>query len=289
MLRVSRNVSVGQVHVEQRVLGRVRRAGLPFAVPEPVTTLDGRTVVETAEGPVTVCRWIDGVRLELADVAMLERFGRAAGLLGNALAEVPLTDVVDDWLGDPVRVPGVADFGELCDSLRAAGVGAGQTALFLAAAELVGQEWSGNRSVLPRQVIHGDLGWSNALADPATGRISAQLDFEFVGSGWRVQDFLAALYNSPALDAPDWPVHVAAFARGYASVCRLEAAEAAALPGLLRARSFGSALTRAGRWRAGKAPLEEFTVRISRLRTTTDWLTANGERFQEIVAAANEH
>ena len=287
VLRVSQSVSARQVRVEHRILGRLRGAGLPFEVPEPVPTAEGETVIETAAGPVTLCRWIPGVRPDLEDVPTLERFGRAAGMLDNALADVPLADVVDDWLGDPLLVPGVPDIGELCDELRAAGIGAEQTAVLGEAARRVGREWIGRREVLPRQVIHGDLAASNALADRSTGRVSALLDFEFVGSGWRVQDFLAALYNSPVLEAHDWPLRVEAFARGYASVCRLEPAEVAALPGLLRARSCASALYRAGRWRAGKARLDEVAGRLRRLQAVTDWLVADGEAFQALVAGAN--
>ena len=282
------SVAVGQIRAEHRVLGRLRRAGLPFAVPEPLSARGGETVVETAVGPVTVCRWIPGVRLDLEDVVMLERFGRAAGLLDNALADVPLEDVVGDWLSDPLRAPGVADIGELCDDLRAAGIGAEQTQALVAAAGCVGWEWSERREVLPLQVIHGDLAGSNALADADTGRVSALLDFEFVGSGWRVQDFLAALYNSRVLEAGDWQPRVTVFARGYASACRLEAAEVAALPGLLRARSFASALYRAGRWRAGTASLDQVTGRIDRLRATTQWLAANSDTFQALVIAADD-
>ena len=287
VLRVGRSGSVGQVRAEHRVLGRLRRAGLPFEVPEPLPARDGGTLIETADGPVTVCRWIPGVRPDLEDIAMIERFGRAAGLLGDALADVPLEDVVDDWLRDPLQVPGVTDLGEVCDDLRAAGVSAGETDVLVAAARRVGQEWSEQREVLPRQVIHGDLGGSNTLVDPDTGRISALLDFEFVGSGWRVQDFLVAMYNSPVLDAHDWPLRVEAFARGYASVCRLGPAEVAALPGLLRARSFGSAAYRAGQWRAGKARLDEVTGRIRRLQAVTDWLATEGDRFQKLMATAD--
>jgi Ser/Thr protein kinase RdoA (MazF antagonist) len=61
VLRVSQNLSAPQVAAEHRLLERLRRAGLPFAVPEPFAALDGRTVVETGEGPATVCRWLAGV------------------------------------------------------------------------------------------------------------------------------------------------------------------------------------------------------------------------------------
>ncbi len=56
------------------------------------------------------------------------------------------------------------------------------------------------------------------------------LDFELAGVGFRVQDIVAAMYNSTALGAPDWPRRTAAFLRGCTSVRRLEPTEEAALP-----------------------------------------------------------
>jgi Ser/Thr protein kinase RdoA (MazF antagonist) len=66
VLRISENLSVAQVHAEQRLLRWLRRADLPFEVPEPVATTGGLTVIETAAGPATLCRWLPGVRPDLA-------------------------------------------------------------------------------------------------------------------------------------------------------------------------------------------------------------------------------
>ena len=50
VLRISQNLSAAQARAEHRLLGRVRAAGLPFGVPEPVATLSGDTVAETPAG-----------------------------------------------------------------------------------------------------------------------------------------------------------------------------------------------------------------------------------------------
>ena len=104
VLRVSQTLSAAQVRAEHAILRRLRLAGLPFQVPEPVAAPDGSTVVETAAGPATVCRWIPGVRPDLGTQAALERFGRAAGLLGDAMLDVPLEEGLrlGDWRGDPL-------------------------------------------------------------------------------------------------------------------------------------------------------------------------------------------
>jgi Ser/Thr protein kinase RdoA (MazF antagonist) len=58
VFRISKNLSAAQVRAEHRLLERLRRAGLPFRVPEPLPPLDGSTLVPAAAGPATLCRWI---------------------------------------------------------------------------------------------------------------------------------------------------------------------------------------------------------------------------------------
>jgi homoserine kinase type II len=287
VLRVNGSLTAAQVSAEHRILRGLRQAGLPFAVPEPVPARDGRTVAPTAAGPATVCSWIPGVHPDLGGKAALEGLGRAAGLLDDALRAIPLGDVTGDWRTDPLQArPGARDVGSAVRELRAAGISAEQACALEAAARQAGRGyWPGAAGPLPAQVIHGDLGASNVLVDEATGRVSGLLDFEFAGAGFRVQDFLAALYNSGALDAPDWPSRTAALVRGYASVRRLGSAEARALPGLLLARSLGSALWRVDRWRNGQARLSEVDDRLSRLAATVRWLSFNGGALRDLAAA----
>ena len=168
---------------------------------------------------------------------------------------MPLAEALRDWRTDPRWVrPDDPPVDVLCGELRSAGMSAGQAGLLGKAARRAGRWWPGAGG-LPAQIIHGDLAPGNVLADPGTGEVTGLLDFELAGAGFGVQDILAALYNSTALGAPDWPRRTAAFLRGCASVRRLEPAEVAALPELLIARSLGSVLWRAARWRAGPRAL----------------------------------
>ena len=287
VLRVSGFLSIAEVRAEHRILRRLRHGGLPFQVPEPVAAPGGRTVIETTAGPAAVCRWLPGVRPGMDGKAAFERFGRAAGLLGGALADVPLADALRDWRTDPRWVrPGDPPVDVLCGELRSAGMTTEQAELLGAAAHRAGRWWPGTGG-LPAQVIHGDLAPGNVLADADTGEVTGLLDFELAGVGFRVQDILAALYNSTALRAPDWPRRTAAFLRGCGSVRGLEPAEVAALPELLIARSLGSVLWRAARWRAGLGRFDEVTAHVGRLEATTRWLAANGDAFLSVAAAAN--
>ena len=61
----------------------------------------------------------------------------------------------------------------------------------------------------------------------------------------------------------------------------------AALPELLIARSLGSVLWRAARWRAGLGCFGEVIAHVGRLEATTRWLAANGDGFLSVAAAAN--
>ncbi|MFC4014445.1 phosphotransferase enzyme family protein [Nonomuraea purpurea] len=285
VLQVSQTLSAEQVGAVHRTLRWLRPAGLPFQVPEPVAARSGDTVIETSAGPATVCRWIPGVRPDLTSQTALERFGRAVGLLGEAMLGVPAEDGLGDWRGDPLAHPAVPHVGALCRQLRAAGISAERTARLDAVARRVGQEWSAGGGGLPTQVIHGDLAASNVLVDEDTGEVSGLLDFEFAGVGFLVQDITAALFNSGTLETRDWQPRTAAFLQGYASVRPLDAAEADALPRLLLARAVGSALSRAGRWMNGKAQLGEVADRIRKLEDTTRWLDANGGKLRSLAAA----
>jgi homoserine kinase type II len=287
VLRVSGFLSAAEVRAEHRILERLRRGCLPFQVPEPVAAPDGRTVIETPAGPAAVCRWLPGVPPGMDGEAALERFGRAVGLLGAALADMPLAEAVRDWRTDPRWVrPGDPPVDVVCGQLHSAGMRAGQAAVLDAAARRAGRWWPGADS-LPAQVIHGDPAPGNVLADPDTGEVTGLLDFELAGAGFRVQDILAALCNSMALRAADWPRRTAALLRGAASVRCLEPVEVAALPDLLIARSLGSVLWRAARWRAGLGPFGEVTAHAGRLEATTRWLAANQDAFVSVAAAAN--
>jgi homoserine kinase type II len=287
VLRVSGFLSVAEVRAEHQILRRLRQGGLAFQVPEPVAAPDGRTVIETPAGPAAVCRWLPGVHPGMDGEAAFERFGRAAALLGAALADGPLNDALRDWRTDPRWVrPGDPPVDVLCEELRSAGMSAGQADLLGAAARRAGRWWPGAGG-LPAQVIHGDLAPGNVLADPDSGEVTGLLDFELAGAGFRAQDILAALYNSAALGTPDWPSRTAALLRGCASARRLEPAEVAALPELLIARSLGSVLWRAARWRAGLGHFGEITAHAGRLEATTRWLAANQDAFLSVAATAN--
>jgi homoserine kinase type II len=287
VLRISQNLSAAQARAEHRLLGRLRTAGLPFRVPEPVRTLADDTVTETEAGPATLCRWIPGVRPDLAGEPALERFGRAIGLLSRALRPVGWSDAPQHWDGDPLRAhPDAPRAGELARALRGAGVPASQVRRLEAAAGRMEPGGPETGAGLPVQIVHGDVGASNTLVDERTGEMTGVLDFELAGPDARVQDLLVGLLLSGALAGPGWTRRAAALVRGYAGVLRLGQAEITAVPDLLVSRCVGSVFWRAGRWRRGQSALSDVADRVAVLEATETWLAVHRGRLLSVLAAA---
>lgn len=285
-LRISQNLTTAQVRAEHRLLARLGRAGLPFAVPAPVPLPDGSTVADTPDGPATLCEWIPGVRPDLRREAALERFGRAAAELSDALATVPPQDTPNDWQDGPLQAsPDVAALGR---DLTAAGLHTAQVEVLRDGADRAEAAWEGLAGRLPTQVVHADLAASNVLVSPDTGVVTGVLDFEIAGYWIRAMELTVALALSGAAHGPGWPARAAAVARGGAWGERLTAAELAALPDLIVVRAMGSTLWRAGRWRRGRSGLAEVSGRLDVLAETLRWRTAEGGELGHIVSAAGQ-
>jgi homoserine kinase type II len=285
VLRISQNLTAVQVRAEHRLLARLRQAGLPFAVPEPVPALTGAFLVETAAGPAAVTKWLPGMVPDLSDEQALERFGRAIGRLSVALDQVPRQDAPHDWLMSPHVHPDVPDVAEMCRKLVAAGISSELTRLVTTFEQ--GSWLTGADAGLPVQVVHGDVGASNVLADERTGEVTAMLDFEMAGAELRVQDLVVGLKHSGALDAPDWQRRTAALARGYCGARELTEGEATAVPDLLLARAIGTVVWRAGRWYRGQASLDEVSVRLRRLAAADMWLASHGRELRDVLRHAS--
>lgn len=284
VLRISQNLTPAQVRAEHRLLARLARAGLPFAVPAPVPLPDGGTVADTPGGPATLCEWIPGVQPDLSQEAALERFGRAVAELSDALAAVPPQDTPGDWQDGPLQT--ASDVAALARGLTAAGLDAGRAGVLRDGADQAAVAWEGIAGRLPGQVVHADLAPSNVLVSPDTGAVTGVLDFEIAGCWIRAIELTVALALSGAAHGPGWPRRAAAIARGGAWGERLTPAELAALPDLIVVRAMGSTLWRAGRWRRGQSSLAEVASRLDVLAEALRWRSAEGGELGHIVAAA---
>jgi homoserine kinase type II len=283
-LRISQNSTAAQVRAEHRLLARLARAGLPFAVPAPVPLPDGSTVADTPDGPATLCEWIPGVRPDLSQEAALEGLGRAAAELSDALATVPPQDTPHDWQDGPLQA--LADLAALTRDLTAAGLPAERARVLRDGADRAVPAWEAMAGGLPTQVVHADLAASNVLVSPETGVVSGVLDFEMAGYWIRAIELTVVLALSGAAHGPGWPRRAAAVARGGAWGERLTAAELATLPDLILIRAMGSMLWRADRWRRDQSSLAEVADRVDVLAETLRWRAAEGGELGHIVAAA---
>lgn len=122
----------------------------------------------------------------------------------------------------------------------------------------------------------GDPAASNTLADPASGRVTAILDFEFAGTDFRAQDIVVVLYSSGALDGPDWKQRAASLIAGFSSSVRLTESEVRALPAMILWRSVGTVVWRAGRLRRGLDKTALIAERIEDLVHTMNWIEHHG-------------
>jgi homoserine kinase type II len=286
VLRISQNLSAGQVRAEHRLLARLRRRALPFALPEPVPDCSGETVAETTAGPASLVRRIAGVRPDLRAGPALERFGAALGHLSTALAGLPLEDAPQDWSGGPLAtLPAALGLAELVAELSRAGVGAAPAGLLLASADRAGGWYRRAAAGLGVQIVHGDLGPSNVLVAAGSGRVTGILDFEIAGPDVGIQDLVAALLLSGALTGAGWQSRAAALRRGVVSVRPLAGPEIEAVPELLICRSVGSVLWRAGRWRRGLAGLDDVVARLDELAATVEFVARSGDQLCTLLAA----
>jgi homoserine kinase type II len=284
-LRISQNLTSAQVQAEHRLLAQLAQAGLPFAVPAPVALPDGSTVVDTPGGPATLCEWIPGVRPDLSQEAALERFGRAAAELSDALRDVAPQDTPHDWQDGPLQALSDDD-GALVRDLTAAGLDDGRARVLRDGADRAVAAWDGIAGRLPTQVVHADLVASNVLVSPDTGAVTGVLDFETAGCWIRAVELAVVLALSGAVRGPGWPRRAAAVVRGGAWRERLTSAELAALPDLILVRAMGSMLWRAERWRRGQSSLAEVATRLDTLAETLRWRTTEGGELEHIVAAS---
>lgn len=280
VLRINAWLDAGQLEAEARLLDRLNAAGLPFRVPCPLAGADGSRRFDTGAGNATLSRFIPGRRPELDTPEAFRRFGTTAGQLAVALAGVPDYALVSDWTGGPMTlVRDAAQVGSLARALAEAGIEHARTGPMVGYAATLLTTWDANAGHLPRQLVHGDLAASNALVDDA-GDTVAVLDFELCGLDVRVQDLVAPLMLTQALDRPSW---TRALVAGWSSVQGLTTPELEAVPMLLEALAFSSLLWRAQMWTRGSASLDDVSGRLTRFVEMRGWVRAHGS---ELVTAA---
>lgn len=133
----------------------------------------------------------------------------------------------------------------------------------------------------PKQIVHRDFDASNILVDQQ--RITAALDFEFVGNDIRILDLCVALSWWPFSlfgTGQEWPV-MDAFGMAYVAVLPLAIEELLLLPAAFRLRDVASLVYRIGRYFAGLETTTQIQHRIQHSLWREKWLSANTAMLQK--------
>ena len=274
-----------QVRREHALLGALASAGLPFAVPAPIPTRGGETLVAVPGGDrvATLFDVIRGRAPDRTDPRHIRAVGEALGHLHRALAAIDLgpdssEHVTYGMLGrihprvpDPISAP---------DDLP---LGSDERARLRRILEGVIEAVPTLYATLPVQLCHCDYGPGNTLF--VGDRVSGVLDFEFAGPDLRAIDTATGWYWSQSRWADDPWTPIAAFAAGYRAVLGLTEAEIAAAPALARLERAAGLVHWVGRLRAGQADPAFAREQGERLLAVDAFVAENGRRLVEALAA----
>ncbi|WP_158607515.1 phosphotransferase [Flexivirga caeni] len=254
------NLSVEQVRTEHLLLEWLNARELPFQLPRPLRTLDGTTVLTLTDGrAVALQTLIHGRNPDDSDrEALLTATGFTTLL--RALAEAPQQLAPSDWMETRLRDihGGVDDLDDVLGRLSRYGADVRWLRETLAREDDV----SCALRALPQQIVHGDIGRSNALTDGA--RITGLLDFEIAGWDARISDVgtaLLSLGGDPA--TAEGRASIRTLMQQFTTMLDLSSEELEVVPEVVRQRLAGSVIWGAGRWlRSRQGTIDEVVDRL---------------------------
>lgn len=285
-LRVYQNTrDLGRIRYEHALLMGLQDAGLPFAVPLPLTTRAGDTysVFASGRGEAVAALFpaIRGQRPHLGDAAAAMACGLALAQLDETLAQIELDHRLSTrpTFGDLLTEDTFAETQELPISIE--NRTSLQTLLRILATKVPNLYRQS-----PQQVIHSDLGRANALL--IESRVSGLLDFELASPDLRAMDFAVGLwaFGLSALEVGRAWECIEAFSAGYGRRVRLTREEIAALPTLLRLREAASLIHWGRRFQRGLTDEKEIARRATSMIDLDMWLSAYGEELVQRAEAS---
>ncbi|QHW34548.1 phosphotransferase [Paenibacillus rhizovicinus] len=278
------------VSLEHAVLSELNKAGLSFRVPAPAANFDEATVTRTPEGKLAaVFSYIEGVRPAIAVASHIEGLGRAAGELTRKLGELHALSAFK-----PVYQP-YYEFEETHAAMHVEAIRCLSSKLPLTSEQEEKVESllaARNRLTaliarfkeLPRQWIHGDIVFANALA--AGKSIVGLLDFEFCTVDARAMELAVVCAEFPCEDDALSLERISLLCKGFGSQFRLENEEIAALPDLIQLRMIDVWLHFAGRLAEGLDGEEVWIRQIERISFVCDWVERNRAQLHTAFQAA---
>ncbi|MBX3000149.1 MAG: phosphotransferase [Caldilineaceae bacterium] len=270
------------IRYEHRLLTWLAQRELSFAVPAPVSTVDGDTLVSTAEGWGALFPLLPGAPPDHCQIEQIRAVGAALGELHCALVDYTLVphphfhsygDLrhVHPTIPDPFALT-LADLGlpaapDLIDLLARWQADLAELDEFTRCVYIH----------LPLQMTHGDYVPSNTLFH--AGRLTAILDFEMAQPDVRAIDMASGLEFSLRIwDRRDPLAFGAAFWQGYTGWVQPSADEIAAIPMLIRLRDAVSVL-----WWLGRGNISGGVQRIRNGTITKQWLEENGDEMMGMM------
>ncbi len=275
-----------RILVEHELLTHLAHRSLSFAVPAPIVTRSGATLISMGEDEprfAALFPVISGSEVNPTSFGEISAYGIALGELHKALAKIEPSSSLshERRYGKFTTVhPLVPDPIGLIESL---GIGPMEKSELTALTAALDQFNAQILETLPTHIIHGDFDASNILLQD--GRVSGILDFEFASVGPRAMDIAIGLWSfalALRTERDPWPI-MQSFLRAYQQFGRLTPDEITALPTLVLIREVTSLLHWGGRLRQGLTTERDLVRRTRRALHLAEWIQNYRNRFVEIV------
>ncbi|GLX68083.1 phosphotransferase [Paenibacillus glycanilyticus] len=254
VLRIYNNHRDSQiVKLEHEVLAALYKQKPEFQVPVPVVNRHGESISATADGALaTLCRFIRGKRPSVSNKAHIVPLGEMAAKLSAALRSITIMQKpqYDPYylLEETYRTLIQDELPALMRSSNRFIEKASKTAAIEEQLNTLSGKLKAVRE-LPHQWIHGDLNFSNSVADG--DRIIGVLDFEFCTVDVRAMELVVSLIDFfKGEDSQIWE-GLRLFCQGYGRIDKLTAPEVEALPVLIKLRTLDVFLHFANRRKEG--------------------------------------
>jgi homoserine kinase type II len=277
-----------QIRYEHILLTELNRKELSFAVPAPIPSRFGSTLIAIPDGAsqqlAALFQRIPGQQPDGDECVRYRRCGQALAELDLALSQLTIhtPSAPRPPFGDLTRIhPLLPEPLGMLEQLpveqqQRAQISRIVTDLAAALPELY--------QSLPQQIVHRDFDASNVLM--VDEGVSGVLDFEFAGLDLRVYDLARSLsmFTISPWNIPNGWQQVMAFIEGYRQHLLLTADEAEALPDMMRLYRMWSLIHREGRRRQGLASEEDVQARARGLLKQEEWLSAHHWDLARLVA-----
>ncbi len=285
------STATAQIQYEHSLLAHLRSYNLSFALPTPVPTASGETLVVVNQNDsalrVALLPFISGQPAERQNLNHLQAAGQALGELHSALTSF-------DPKGQLAQLPTWGDLKHIhplvtnpLEVPRALELESIQQKRFVKTLIEVLETAPNLYRTLPVQTTHADYLCPNVLV--RDNQVVGILDFEFATSDLRLLDYVAALdhFTRPSKDVPLWE-RIQAFSMGYAKHVSLSHSELEALPLAWRLQQASCLVYWTGWLRQEKATYKSVVDGVMGMLLLEDWLEENTVSLLSKLAAIFE-